>query len=91
MLGAFYRYEFPLHQRDYEQSIRMYDNAIKSARKLNPSWTEDRTEPLEWGHVEHRPYLRALQGRAIAIHECGRIEEAIEEAQKLLKWHQNNP
>ena len=91
MLGAFYRYDLPIYQRDYEQSVRMYENAIKSARKLNPSWTDDRTECLEYGHVETRPYIRALQGRAMALKESGRIDEAIQEAKKLLKWHENNP
>ena len=91
MLGAFYRYDLPKSRRNYDQSVRMYENAIRSARKLNPSWSDDRTEPLEWGHVETRPYIRALQGRAMALKEAGRIEEAIVEAKKLIKWHENNP
>ena len=55
MLGAFYRYELPKSQRDYDQSIQIYKNSIKSARKLNPSWSDDRMEALQWGHIENQP------------------------------------
>lgn len=69
MLGAFYRWEVSDHLQDMVTSLRMYDNAIRCARKLNPAW--DRKERLEWGHFQNRPYLRSMWGRAIDLHHLG--------------------
>lgn len=68
----------------------MYDYAITSARKLNPSWTENRTQPLSWGEIENRPYLRSIYGYALALHTLRRNDEAIEQGEKLLRWNRND-
>lgn len=87
MLGAYYRHDLPEGQRDYEKSVRMYENSMRCARKLNPEWTEDREEKLEWGYIEHRPYLRSVLGLALSLKELGRTGEAIAVAKKLLRWN----
>jgi tetratricopeptide (TPR) repeat protein len=89
MLGHFYLYELTKHEDKQEKcataAIEMYDNAIKCARLLNPTWNEDRTDELIWGEIEHRPYLRSLHGRGVALKEVGRRKEAIAQAKKLLR------
>ncbi len=67
----FYRWEVSDNLQDMVTSLRMYDNAIRCARKLNPAWREDRKERLEWGHFQNRPYLRSMWGRAIDLHHLG--------------------
>jgi hypothetical protein len=50
-------------------SLRMYDNAIRCARKLNPAWREGRKERLELGHFQNRPYTSPVDrcGAALSI------------------------
>ena len=89
MLGHFYQYEVTADDAKKKKysaaALMMYDNAIASARKLNPTWGEDRTEELSWGEMENRPYLRGLLGRAIALKNCGKRSEAISQAKKLMR------
>jgi len=89
-LGRFYRwgiksYEFKATECSRE-ALKMYDTAILCARKLNPTWTEDRTLELPWGEIDNRPYLRALSGRALALKDLGRVDEAVRQTKKLLRW-----
>lgn len=39
---------------------------------------------VEWGHVENRPYLRALANLALALSRQGRWREAVEHWERLL-------
>ena len=73
----FYRWEVSDNLQDMVTLLRMYDNAIRCARKLNPAWREDRKERLEWGHFQTRPYLRSMWGRAIDLHHLGQALQPV--------------
>ena len=94
MLGHFYRYE--VKSRDFktrecsEKALKMFETSILCARKLNPTWTEDRKEELPWGEIDNRPYLRSLCGRAHALKDLDRIDDAIVQAKKLLNSNPND-
>jgi tetratricopeptide (TPR) repeat protein len=94
MIGHFYDFEIdPKKSKAKEcamEALKMYQHAIASARKLNPSWTENRSQTLEWGEVSHRPYLRSIFGYACALHGVGRNTEAIEQSENLLRWNPND-
>ena len=86
-LGHFYQNEIKSHKIKVEEcateALKMYETAIECARILNPTWTATRTEELPWGEVDHRPYLRAIFGRALALKDTGDIQEAVKQAEKL--------
>ena len=86
MLGRYYRLEVS-QGRTKEcslEAMKCYDIAIECGIKLNPTW-KNKIEDLSWGSIENRPYLRSLSGRAIALYEIGRTEEAIKQAKSLLR------
>lgn len=89
MLGHFYQYEIdPEGFREKlccAEALKMYDTSILCARKLNDTWSDDRSEELSWGGVENRPYLRALLGRALCLKHTGNREEAIRQAKKIMR------
>ncbi|KAL7535430.1 hypothetical protein ACHAWF_005165 [Thalassiosira exigua] len=89
MLGHFYQYEVTTDDAKLKKcsafALKMYDNAIVSARKLNPTWTEDRSEEWPWGEIDNRPYLRSLSGRAIAFKNMSKRSEAIAQAKRLMR------
>mmetsp|Transcript_25325 Transcript_25325/g.53501 ORF Transcript_25325/g.53501 Transcript_25325/m.53501 type:complete len:895 (-) Transcript_25325:24-2708(-) len=94
MLGHFYQYEVTLQddkkKRCAAAALKMYDNSILCARKLNPTWVEDRSDELVWGEMENRPYLRSLLGRAIAFKDAGKRRDAIAQAKKLMRLNPND-
>ena len=94
MLGHFYQYEVTdddsKKRRCSSEALKMYDNAIVCARKLNPTWTEDRSDDLPWGETSNRPYLRSLAGRAITLKDIGKRKEAIAQAKKILRLNPND-
>mmetsp|Transcript_3459 Transcript_3459/g.5264 ORF Transcript_3459/g.5264 Transcript_3459/m.5264 type:complete len:907 (-) Transcript_3459:1869-4589(-) len=89
MLGHFYQYEIDpegfREKLSCAEALKMYDTAILCARKLNPTWSDDRSEELSWGEMGNRPYMRALLGRALCLKKTGKREEAIRQAKKLLR------
>jgi len=91
MLGHYFEFELKVDEdlqvNMYTKALKMYDNGIKCARMLNPSWTADRDAELSYGVIEHRPYYRALAGRARALQHLGRTKEAIAQAKKIMKWN----
>jgi len=91
MLGRFYRWETKSNEVKTKEcstvALKMYENAIICARKLNSTWTEDRSDELSWGDIENRPYLRAVSGRAQVLKDVGKKEEAITQAKKLIRWN----
>jgi tetratricopeptide (TPR) repeat protein len=87
MLGFYYASELPDNLQDLEMARRMYKNAIGSARKLNPTWGEDRQKKLEWSTMHPRAYMRSLLGLAILMERMGDSAEAIRIAKLLLKWN----
>ena len=90
-LAHFYHNEVKSHKIKVKecakQALKMYDIAIECARILNPTWTDTRTEELEWGEVVTRPYLRVLYGRALTLKDTGNTREAVKQAEKLLQWN----
>ncbi len=91
MLGNFYQFEANTCDDKMKEcsraSLKMYENSIICARKLNPTWTDDRSHELTWGEITHRPYLRSLNCYSQALHIVGRTSEAIAVAKKLLRWN----
>ena len=89
MLGHFYQYEIdPKGTREKlccAEALKMYDTAILCARKLNPTWSDDRSDVLSWGDTENRPYLRALLFRAQCLKHTGKREEAIRQAKMIMR------
>lgn len=89
MLGQFYQYEIDpegfREKLSCAEALKMYDTAILCARKLNPTWSDDRSEELSWGEIGNRPYMRSLLGRALCLKNTGKREEAIRQAKKLLR------
>jgi len=89
MLGHFYQFEVdPKGSREKlccAEALKMHDTAILCARKLNPTWSDDRSDELSWGEIENRPYLRALLGRAQCLKNTGKRDEAIRQAKKIMR------
>lgn len=94
MLGQFYQYEIDpdgfREKLSCAEALKMYDTAILCARKLNPTWSDDRSEELSWGETGNRPYMRALLGRAMCLKKTGKREEAIRQAKKLMRLNPND-
>lgn len=70
----------------FKLSLEMFEIAIRCARVLNPTWTDNRQETFNWAQIYNRSYLRALSGRATALKKLGRTKEACLQAMKFLKW-----
>lgn len=86
MLGSYYRCEVNQGRtkKCSLEALKCYEIAIECGIKLNPKW-KNKKEDLSWGEIENRPYLRSLSGRAIALYDIGRTEDAIKQAKNLLK------
>ncbi|GAX26620.1 hypothetical protein FisN_21Lh090 [Fistulifera solaris] len=65
-----------------------YQMALSSARLLWPNL--EYQESIEWGHIEHRPLLRAYHGLGVIQKELGKHREAVERFQFLLKVNPND-
>ncbi|KAL7449451.1 hypothetical protein ACHAXS_000203, partial [Conticribra weissflogii] len=89
MIGQFYLWEIhsPPTKECSEAAVKAFDTAILCARKLNPTWSEDRRKALT-NDVEHRPYFRSLRGRAHALKWSGKIIDAIIQGKKLILLQQ---
>ncbi|CAJ1943806.1 unnamed protein product [Cylindrotheca closterium] len=66
-----------------QEAKEAYEKAVTCAKLLWPEFEHQDT--IEWGHIEHRPYLRAVAGLAHAQQELGDLDEAIKGFRYLLK------
>lgn len=91
ILGHYYHYEVvQTHKKNRSaEALKIYDIAILCARKLNPTWTESRSDELPDG-IENRPCLRALSGRAYILKNIGKINEAIRQAKQIIRLNPSN-
>lgn len=60
-----------------------YQMALTAARLLWPDL--ENQKKIEWGHTEHRPFLRAYHGLGRVQKELGKYDEAIKKFRFLLK------
>eukprot|EP00797_Seminavis_robusta_P001958 Sro111_g055270.1 Inherit from bactNOG: tetratricopeptide (577) ;mRNA; f:53324-55277 len=81
VLGCHY-----LDSRKPYLALICFETAVTAARRIDPSCGIDRTEPLEWGYIENRPYLRAMRGLAKTYLATGDLHRAIETAELLSRW-----
>ena len=92
MFGNFYYYEIDPTKLKAKQcsteALKMYQNAVKCGDMLNPTWAS--CNELPWGELDNRPYLRAVKGYALSLHAVGRHKDAIEQAEKLLRWNSSD-
>ena len=87
LLGYHYlNLEMGAKLRNLSRAMEAFETAVRVARTIHPDWGVHRTEPLPWGCLEHRPYLRAMSGLALSFHAAGQQEGAIETAELLVRW-----
>mmetsp|Transcript_31958 Transcript_31958/g.73511 ORF Transcript_31958/g.73511 Transcript_31958/m.73511 type:complete len:195 (-) Transcript_31958:1976-2560(-) len=79
-------YHYMKKGSDLNNSLVAFETAVSTARRANPCWGPERTEPLEWGYIEHRPYLRSLSGLALVHAKMGNVGLAIEVAELMRRW-----
>lgn len=62
-----------------------YRSQCASEVKLSSACATARHTSLAWGHLDNRPFLRALHGMALALWQLDRFEEA-EQALLNMQW-----
>ena len=68
----------------------LWEQTVRIGRKAFPQDFEIEGDLLEWGWLENRPFLRGLQGLALARYEEGETEEALKLFQELLSLNPND-
>ncbi|KAL3934320.1 MAG: hypothetical protein SGBAC_009930 [Bacillariaceae sp.] len=78
-----YIYLHMVTPRESQKAKEAYQKAVTCAKLL---WPElERQGTIEWGNIEHRPYLRAVAGLAHAQQDLGDLDEAIKGFRYLLR------
>eukprot|EP00526_Cylindrotheca_closterium_P012703 CAMPEP_0113624608 /NCGR_PEP_ID=MMETSP0017_2-20120614/12693_1 /TAXON_ID=2856 /ORGANISM="Cylindrotheca closterium" /LENGTH=444 /DNA_ID=CAMNT_0000534659 /DNA_START=14 /DNA_END=1348 /DNA_ORIENTATION=- /assembly_acc=CAM_ASM_000147 len=78
-----YIYLHMVTPRKSQEAKEAYQKAVTCAKLL---WPElEHQDTIEWGHIEHRPYLRAVSGLAHAQQDLGDLDEAIKGFRYLLR------
>ncbi|MFQ5897852.1 MAG: tetratricopeptide repeat protein [Candidatus Methylomirabilia bacterium] len=62
----------------------VWEEAVRIGRRAFPQGFEPDQDRLEWGWLDNRPFLRCLQGLALACREGGEIELALDLYRELL-------
>ena len=76
------------HWNNSDKALIAYERARACARML---WPDLEQQPeIEWGHVEHRPFLRTFHGLAVVNLKLGNHEAAVEKLRFLLKVNPND-
>jgi tetratricopeptide (TPR) repeat protein len=76
-------YANKIHPPELEKAEKTYELALAAARLL---WPDMEQKPsIEWGQIEHRPFLRACHGLAIIQNDLGKVDDAIEKYRFLLR------
>lgn len=73
---------------DLKKAEQTYEIALASSRLLWPD-LEQQSE-IAWGHIEHRPFLRACHGMAMIRSALGKTFEAVEMYRFLLRVNPND-
>ena len=71
-----------------EKAEQAYKIAIDAANLLWPELKEQ--ESIEWGHIEHRPFLRAHHGLGCVQDARGKAKESAEKFRFLLRVNPND-
>ena len=74
----------PFEIRDYHKALECCDKAIEYGveREMRPGFLREGV--LHWGHIENRPYLRAIWHKSLVLQKLGRINEEVEMILKFL-------
>jgi tetratricopeptide (TPR) repeat protein len=68
----------------FDEARDLWEQSVRIGRKAFPRDFEIGHDLLEWGFRRNRPFLRCLQGLALARYEEGEIGEALVLFQELL-------
>lgn len=68
----------------------VWDEAVKVGRTAFPAGFDPGRDRLEWGWLENRPFLRCLQGLALACRDAGEVEQALGLYRELLALNPND-
>jgi tetratricopeptide (TPR) repeat protein len=90
-LDALHHLAMVLSKRDLgAQALDLWEQAVRIGHKAFPLGFETGRDRLEWGWLENRPFLRCLQGLALAKYDGGEVEEALSLFQELLSLNPND-
>jgi tetratricopeptide (TPR) repeat protein len=73
-----------------DQALGLWEQAVHIGHKAFPQGFEVGRDRLEWGWLGNRPFLRCLQGLALAKYKDGKVEEALSLFQELLSLNPND-
>jgi tetratricopeptide (TPR) repeat protein len=76
--------------RDAREALELYERAVEAGeRDLGQRRFEEDAGHF-WGFLETRPYMRAREGLSQALHTVGRLDEAAEHYQEMLRLNPND-
>lgn len=72
------------------QKLKWLEKALEIGSEKYGGKYEEENKGHFWGIYKTRPYMEALHYYAIELHDQGRVEEAIEAGQKMLRLNPND-
>lgn len=73
-----------------EEALELYRQGMEAGRRaLGKKFFKENKGHL-WGHIEARPYMRSCAGYMECLWQLGKYEEAITEAEKMLRLNKND-
>lgn len=83
-MGNLYSSSFPDEgDAALEKAEKTYELAVEAANLLWPELKDQ--ELVEWGHVEHRPFLRSYHGLGCVQNDRGKPKKSLEKYRFLLR------
>ena len=73
----------------HEKAVECCDYALGCFEATDPELINEAVE-INWGLIEHRPYLHTLHSRAMCLEKAGKYEEAKKTYRKLLDLNPND-
>ncbi|OEU13123.1 hypothetical protein FRACYDRAFT_242548 [Fragilariopsis cylindrus CCMP1102] len=73
---------------DLHKAEKTYEMALTASRLMWPDMVQQSS--IDWGHTEHRPFLRAQCGLARVQCSLGKVADAIEKFRFILKVNPND-